>query len=89
MKKENLVLITNEKEMKYNTNYLCDKIDIKSSRQVWEEQKEVMEGLVKKRFARGDLDFHDEIDHLLDEIEEEQKGMISNTDGPNKDDTIH
>jgi len=66
-----------------------DKIDIKSSRQVWEEQKEVMEGLVKKRFAKGDLDFHDEIDHLLDEIEEEQQNMSSNTDGPNKDDTIH
>ena len=66
-----------------------DKIDIKSSRQVWEEQKEVMEGLDKKRFAKGDLNFHDEIDHLLDEIEEEQQSMLGNTDGPNKDDTIH
>ena len=65
-----------------------DKIDIKSSKQVWEEQKQVMEGLVKKRFERGDLDFHDEIDHLLDEIEEEQS-MLGNTDGPKKDDTIH
>ena len=65
-----------------------DKIDIKSSKQVWEEQKQVMEGLVKKRFDRGDLDFHDEIDHLLDEIEEEQS-MLGNTDGPKKDDTIH
>ena len=65
-----------------------DKIDIKSSKLVWEEQKQVMEGLVKKRFDRGDLDFHDEIDHLLDEIEEEQS-MLGNTDGPKKDDTIH
>jgi len=65
-----------------------DRIDIKSSKQVWEEQKEVMEGLVKKRFERGDLNFHDEIDHLLDEIEEEQS-MLGNTDGPKKDDTIH
>ena len=30
MKKENLVLITNEKVMKSSTNYLCDNIDIKS-----------------------------------------------------------
>ena len=65
-----------------------DKIDIKSSKQVWEEQKQVMEGLVKKRFDRGDLDFHDEIEHLIDEIEEEQN-MLSSTDGPSKDDTIH
>ena len=65
-----------------------DKIDIKSSKQVWEEQKQVMEGLVKKRFERGDIDFNDQIDQMLDEYEEEQL-LLSNESGPGKDDTIH
>ena len=65
-----------------------DKIDIKSSKQVWEEQKEVMEGLVKKRFNKGDIDFHDELDQMLDEFEEQEQ-RLSDEEGPSKDDTIH
>ena len=64
------------------------KFDIKSGRQVFEEQKQVMEGLIKKRFEEGDLDFREEIDYMLEEIEDEQK-MLPNPDGPGKDDTIH
>jgi hypothetical protein len=66
-----------------------DKIDIKSSKQVWEEQKEVMEGLVKKRFERGDIDFHDELDQMLDEFEEQEQQLSNDERGPGKDDTIH
>ena len=67
------------------------KFDIKSGREAFQEQKEVMEGLIKKRFEEGDLDFRDEIDHMLNEIEEEQieSKMLTNESGPGKDDTIH
>ena len=65
-----------------------DRIDIKSSKQVWEEQKEVMEGLVKKRFEKGDIDFREEFDQMLDEFEEEQQ-ILNDENGPGKDDTIH
>ena len=67
-----------------------DKIDIKTGKQVWEEQRQVMEGLVKKRFETEDLDFRDEIDDMLDEIEEETEPYLL-VDGnlPGEDDTIH
>jgi hypothetical protein len=67
-----------------------DKIEIKSGKQVWEEQKQVMEGLVKKRFETEDIDFRDEIDYMLDEIEEEQEEhLLPNKSLPGKDDIIH
>ena len=66
-----------------------NKIELKSGKQVFEEQKQVMEGLIKRRFEEGDLDFRDEIDHMLDEIEDEQQRMLTNESGPGKDDTIH
>ena len=65
-----------------------NRIELKSGKQVFEEQKQVMEGLIKKRFEEGDLDFRDEIDDMLDNIEEEQK-LLTNESGPGKDDTIH
>jgi hypothetical protein len=52
------------------------------------EQQEFMEGMIKRRFEEGDIDFRDEIDDMLDNIEEEQKLLISES-GPGKDDTIH
>jgi len=64
------------------------KFDVKSGRQVFEEQREVMEGLIKRRFEDGDLDFREEIDHMLDEIEDEER-LLGNESGPSKDDTIH
>ena len=64
------------------------KFDVKSGRQVFEEQREVMEGLIKKRFEEGELDFRDEIGDLLEEFEEEQT-LLTNESGPGKDDTIH
>ncbi len=68
-----------------------DRIELKSGKQVWEEQKQVMEGIVKKRFKESDIDFRDEIDHMLDELEEEQNEhkLLTNESGPGKDDTIH
>tara|TARA_B100000809_G_C14802813_1_gene410903 strand:- start:64 stop:570 length:507 start_codon:yes stop_codon:yes gene_type:complete len=66
-----------------------DRIDIKSSKQVWEEQKEVMEGLVKKRFSRDDIDFREQMDQMLDEFEEEEQLLSNDEGGPGKDDTIH
>ena len=66
------------------------KFDIKSGRQAFEEQKQFMEGMIKRRFEEGDIDFRDEIDDMLDEIEDEQQiRLLSNESGPNKDDTIH
>ena len=35
-----------------------DRIDIKSSKQVWQESKQMMDSLIKKRFEQGDMDFH-------------------------------
>ena len=66
------------------------KFDIKSGKQAFEEHKKFMEGMIKRRFEEGDIDFRDEIDDMLDEIEDEQqKRMLTNESGPNKDDTIH
>ena len=64
------------------------KFDIKSGRQAMKEQQEFMEGMIKRRFEEGDIDFRDEIDDMLDNMEEEQKLLISES-GPGKDDTIH
>ncbi len=64
------------------------KFDIKSGRQAMKEQKEFMEGMIKRRFEEGDIDFRDEIDDMLDNIEEEQK-LLTSESGPGKDDTIH
>lgn len=67
-----------------------DRIDIKSSRQVFEEQREVMEGLIKKKFEEGDIDFHDELDQMIEEIEQqEEQKLVSNDKGPGPDDTVH
>ena len=67
-----------------------DRIDIKSSRQVFEEQREVMEGLIKKKFEEGDMDFHDELDQMIEEIEQqEEQKLVSNDKGPGPDDTVH
>ena len=65
------------------------KFDIKSGRQAFEEQKKFMEGMIKRRFEEGDIDFRDDIDDMLDEIEDEQQKMLTNESGPGKDDTIH
>ena len=66
------------------------KFDVKSGRQAFEEQKKFMEGMIKRRFEEGDIDFRDEIDGMLDEIEDEQqKRLLTNESGPGKDDTIH
>ena len=67
------------------------KFDIKSGRQAFEEQKKFMEGMIKRRFEEGDIDFRDDIDDMLDEIEDEQqKRLLTNDEsGPGKDDTIH
>ena len=65
-----------------------NRFDVKSGKQAMEEQREFMEGMIKRRFEEGDMDFRDEMSHMLDEIEEEQK-LLSDSDGPGKDDTIH
>ena len=70
-----------------------NKMDIKSGRQDFEEQREVMEGLIKRKFEEGDIDFRDELDHMMEQIEqqEEEQETPSNDQiripGPN--DTIH
>ena len=37
-----------------------DRMDIKSGRQAFEEQKQLMEGMIKRRFEDGDMDFRDD-----------------------------
>jgi len=49
-----------------------DRIDIKSSKQVFEESKHMMDSLMRKKFADQDIDFRDELDQALDEFEEER-----------------
>ena len=69
-----------------------DKMDIKSGRQVFEEHQEVMEEMIKNRVEEGDMNFSDELNQMLGEIEQEQE-QESVVDGPSHvpgpNDTIH
>ena len=64
------------------------KFDIKSGKQAMQEQREFMEGMIKRRFEEGEMEFHDEMDQLMDEYDDEQK-QLTHESGPGKDDTIH
>ncbi len=66
-----------------------DKIDIKSSRQVFEESKHLMDEFMKRRFDQRDIDFRDELDEVLDEMEEQKYLEIGKDEGPGPDDTVH
>ena len=66
-----------------------DKIDIKTPKQVFEEQKHIMQGIAQKRFSTEEMDFRDEVDEMLDEIEEEKYLLPGSEDGPGPDDTVH
>ena len=63
-------------------------VDIKSSKQVWEESRDMMDSLIKRKFQESELTFEDEIEQVLDELEE-QKYIESNGEGPGPDDTLH
>ena len=65
-----------------------NRFDVKSGKQAMEEQREFMEGMIKRRFEEGDMDFRDEMDQMLDEYDEEQT-QLTQESGPGKDDTIH
>ena len=65
------------------------KFDVKSGRQVFEEQREVMEGLVKRKFEEGDIDFRAELDDIMDEIEEDDSPSDDQSHAPGPNDTIH
>ena len=64
------------------------KFDIKSGKQAFEEHKKFMEGMIKRRFEDDEMHFHDELDELMNEYDEEQT-QLTNESGPGKDDTIH
>ena len=66
-----------------------NRIELKSGKQVFEEQKQVMEGLIKKRFEEGDLDFRGELDQIMEDFEDEEQKLLPNSNGPKPDDTIH
>ena len=66
-----------------------DKLDIKSSKQVFEESKGMMDSLMRKRFEEQDIDFRDELDVVFDEFEEQKYLETGKNDGPGPDDTIH
>ena len=64
-----------------------EKIEIKGQRQVFKEQQEVIQELVKQRFDRAD--FRDQLDEMLDDFEEEKYRLSIEDEGPDPDDTIH
>ena len=64
-----------------------EKIEIKSSKQVFKEQQETIQDLVKKRFDQAD--FRDELDQMIEDFEEEKYRISQNEEGPDPDDTIH
>ncbi len=64
-----------------------EKIDIKSPRQVFKEQQEVIQDLVKQRFDRAD--FRDQLDEMIDDFEEEKYRLSIEDELPDPDDTIH
>ena len=67
-----------------------DKLDIKSGKQVFQESKQMMDNLMRKRFEQQDIDFRDELDLALDEFEEERYVVTGpEDDGPGPDDTVH
>jgi hypothetical protein len=66
-----------------------DRIDIKTDKQVFQESKQMMDSLMRKRFEEQDMDFRDELDQAMDEFEEERLLPKSHKDGPGPDDTIH
>ena len=66
-----------------------DKIDVKSSRQVYEESQELVEQFMKRRFEQGEISFRDPIDEVLDEMEEQKYLETGNDQGPGPDDTVH
>ena len=66
-----------------------NRIELKSGKQVFEEQKHMMDDLMRKRFADQDMDFRDELDQALDEFEEERYLPGPEDDGPGPDDTVH
>tara|TARA_Y100000361_G_C11145734_1_gene337932 strand:- start:731 stop:1228 length:498 start_codon:yes stop_codon:yes gene_type:complete len=65
-----------------------EKIEIKSSKQVFKEQQETIQELVKKRFE--EVDFRDELDQMIEDFEEEKYRLEQQREeGPDPDDTIH
>ena len=64
-----------------------EKIEIKGQRQVFKEQQEVIQELVKQRFDRAD--FRDQLDEMIDDFEEEKYRLSIEDEGPDPDDTIH
>ena len=66
-----------------------DKIDIKSSRQVFEESKNLMDEFMRRKFDKRDMNFRDELDEVLDEFEEQKYLETGKDEGPGPDDTIH
>ena len=64
-----------------------EKIEIKSSKQVFKEQQETIQDLVKKRFDQ--VDFRDELDQMIEDFEEEKFRISQNEEGPDPDDMIH
>ena len=66
-----------------------DKIDIKSSRQVFEESKNLMDEFMRRKFEDRDKNFRDQLDEVLDDFEEQKYLETGQDDGPGPDDTIH
>ena len=66
-----------------------DKIDIKSSRQVFEESKHLMDEFMRRKFDQRDMNFRDELDEVMEDLEEQKYLETGRDDGPGPDDTIH
>ena len=67
-----------------------DEMDIKSSKQAYEEHRTEMEGMIGRKFKEGDIDFRDELNQMMEDIDQEQELIPTDQgSGPGPDDTIH
>ena len=63
-----------------------EKVEIKGAQQVYKEEREMLEKMLKKRFSKEFRDFEDE--RLLEDMIEDEY-FNSSSEGPNEDDIIH
>ena len=63
-----------------------EKVEIKGAQQVYKEEREMLEKMLKKRFSKEFRDFEDE--RLLEDMIEDEY-FNSSSEGPDEDDIIH
>ena len=64
-----------------------NKVEIKTSKQVFKEQQDQIQELVKRKFEQAD--FREELDQMIEEFEEEKYRLNLEEELPDPDETIH